>query len=517
MKKVIVFVAFMLLLSSCAKVDLVHMENDISSQVDSNTSEILEESSLVDVSSDIPELKYQDFSSKIEVETVKTEGNLKISKDRLRFSGSGYVTGFSDKSKLSVLFDLPQSQFYNISVTAAGSSDCSGFITVNGQRVSLLKCVSDKEFKIYTFKNVYIAAGNATIGIESDNAGMCIDNIELSASKDIFNTEFKYSKELCNTNVDEKTKKIYNYLCENYGSKIITGQYVTVGSNNELELIKNTTNRYPAIRFSDLAYSTVNEDLNARDIDKAMQWDNKGGLVAYSWTWFAPMENSSWYQKDTDFKLSNAVTSDDVSSLSQDEIKELCNNKAISQECFEILNDIDKIADDISRFKKENITVLFRPLPEASGGWYWWGQSKDDYLWLYDLIFDRLTYYHNLNNIIWIWNAQNPSWYVGDDKCDIISADIYTDNQVLDSGVNIMLKLKQVSNSKMVALSECGRVPYMDCNIRDKAIWSFFGLFNNKYISDKTGNISFEFSNKDELIKTYNHEKTITLERLPVF
>ena len=70
--------------------------------------------------------------------------------------------------------------------------------------------------------------------------------------------------------------------------------------------------------------------------------------------------------------------------------------------------DINIIAKALKTLQKKKIPVLFRPLHEASGGWFWWGASgAEPYKKLYIHLYDRLTNYHKLNNIIWVWNGDS--------------------------------------------------------------------------------------------------------------
>lgn len=39
------------------------------------------------------------------------------------------------------------------------------------------------------------------------------------------------------------------------------------------------------------------------------------------------------------------------------------------------MEDIDNISKMMQRMEDADVTVLWRPLHEASGGWFWWGAS----------------------------------------------------------------------------------------------------------------------------------------------
>lgn len=100
----------------------------------------------------------------------------------------------------------------------------------------------------------------------------------------------------------------------------------------------------------------------------------------------------------------------------------------ITEDCEALIRDIDKAAKALKKLQSQNVPVLWRPLQEASNGWYWWGSAGSDaYQWLWNLLYTRLTEYHKLHNLIWIWNGQSESYTVPETQYDIASADIYLD------------------------------------------------------------------------------------------
>lgn len=56
----------------------------------------------------------------------------------------------------------------------------------------------------------------------------------------------------------------------------------------------------------------------------------------------------------------------------------------------------------------------------------WGAQGPEPAKKLWDLVYDRITNFHGINNIIWVWNSIAEDWYPGDDVVDILSADVYT-------------------------------------------------------------------------------------------
>lgn len=45
-----------------------------------------------------------------------------------------------------------------------------------------------------------------------------------------------------------------------------------------------------------------------------------------------------------------------------------------SVEYQRMVADIDKVADYLLLLQQKNIPVIWRPLHEAGGGWFWWGK-----------------------------------------------------------------------------------------------------------------------------------------------
>ena len=160
--------------------------------------------------------------------------------------------------------------------------------------------------------------------------------------------------------------------------------------------------------------------------------------------------------------------------------------------------------------------VYKRQLHEASNGDFWWGKDKESYKWLWKLMYERQTKYHKLNNLIWVWSAQNADWYVGDEYCDVLSCDIYDDGNK-DAQVNIMLFLQSISKNKPIAMSECGNFPDIQSIADEKAMWSFIGQWGGNYLMTDNGKLSEEHNTAAELITMYNNDLTITRDKLPDF
>lgn len=339
-----------------------------------------------------------------------------------------------------------------------------------------------------------------------------------------------------NKNASTEVKNLMQFLGSIYGEYVISGQYIskyenydlpqfkedefdansprTVFKANELQAIYKTVNQFPAMLGVDLSgaeYGDVDYS-----IEQAVQWNNAGGIVTISWHW--KIDNldgkpRAFYTKETDFNLANVLKN---------------KNSTLFQN---LLLDIDNVAKELKILENNNVPVLWRPLHEASGGWFWWGASgKNAYLELWDILYDRLVNYHNLNNLIWVYNGLSPEWYVGDNKCDIVSYDSYYSNPKRKNyekdSVNSKAfeKCYNASSNKIIMLSENDFIFNIDKAFEKNMKWLSFCTWCREFVCEsyinENGKIVYKpeyneaYSTKEELVSVYSNNKVLSLEKL---
>ena len=115
---------------------------------------------------------------------------------------------------------------------------------------------------------------------------------------------------------------------------------------------------------------------------------------------------------------------------------------------------------------------------------------------------------------MWVWSAQNVNWYVGDNACDMLSADIYDEGN--KSGqISSLILLNSICKTKPSAISECGNFPSIQSIADESAYWSFIGQWGGDYIMNEDGTLSQTHNTADELGLMYNNNLVITREDLP--
>ncbi len=463
------------------------------------------------------------FSVKLEAEDAKLEGSLKSSTSRKGYSGSGYVTNFNQAkdNKLTLTVEIPYSQSYTFKISAAADQKKINYLTVNGQSVAEISCdgSSSKVFKEYEFSGIYLEAGTAEISIQESWGWFDFDYVTIengsAISADYYNG---ISSALANPNANEETVKLMEFLVETYGNYTLSGQYCQHNTQKEIDAVYKVTGKYPAVRGFDMIFCSPNSGYsNLGEINQAKSWAKKGGIVSFSWHWHGSVGAHEFYTEGTSFRIPQARTTEDLSLVSSTELKQMYQDGKLTESQYRLLYDIDVIAFQLKNLQNEGISILWRPLHEASGGWFWWGASgAEDYIWLWKLLFNRMTYYHELNNLIWVWNAQSPSWYPGDEYVDIVGEDIYAASFDYSSQ---SAKLTSVMNyskgNKLTALSENGVIMDPELCARDNAYWLWFNVWNGDFLFDEAMNTNQKYTSDEMLKKAYNSEYVLTLDELP--
>ena len=317
---------------------------------------------------------------------------------------------------------------------------------------------------------------------------------------------YDVSPVLCNPSPSAEAQELMNWMCENYGTRMISGQYLDEGRRGqELEAIAGVTGGlYPAMIGLDMMnYSPSSVSLGARPVtvDQALDYWKAGYLVTFCWHWrpdrkYMDTTGTSWwggfYTENTTFSLEKAMNGEDPEGYDL------------------LIRDMDAIAAQLQRLRDADVPVLWRPLHEASGGWFWWGASgAEPYIKLYRLMYDRFTNEFGLNNLIWVWNGQNRDWYPGDDVVDIIGEDIYPGKHAHDTQATAFERcLGYTGARKIILLSECGCVPSTIKCVRDNVVWGGWCVWCYEFVLDDQGNYSEEYTTAELLKRFYESERS---------
>lgn len=463
-----------------------------------------------------------DFYCLLEAETADTASGISVKTEKAGYSGTGYID-ISDNTAFCMSIDIPASQYYKITVRHCAGSHKENPLLFNGLKAMDIYS-EEGDWTETTVNGIFLEKGENKITLGAGWSWFSLDSITIEKGEALHDDIYQSVCEtLCNPYANLKTQNIYQYLKAIYGKRTLAGQCTNYGTNTETDALYLGLGKYPAVRTFDFIYDSMSfckNNPSAKDVSLAIDWSNDGGLVVFDWHWYAPYKECAFYAKDTTFTLSDAVTDEELALLDYSEIKKLYDSGKISVEALKIIEDIDNISTLMKKMEEENVTVMWRPLHEASGGWFWWGASgADAYKWLWKLMYERMTNYHMLDNLIWVWNGQNKDWYPGDECCDIIAIDIYNNAYDYGTSSSTLTELAGwAENGKLVTMSECATMPDPDLMIRDNAYWLWFAVWNWDFIVvNGTTELSDAYTSFDMMEKVYNSEVIITRDELPDF
>lgn len=446
--------------------------------------------------------------------------NGKLSNDMSVISGGNASGGKSvgkfenDRSYCQIKINVPSDGIYDIVIRSMGiGGPKENDIYTDGKKVGTFTSENNK-FSDYTVNAVSLTKGDHNIRIIKSWGWIELDKITVKTGAKISNSTYNVTSSLVNRNATANTKKLYSFLKDSYGKYVITGQQCDGGINgNEFKAIKNLTGDYPALLGLDMMdYTPSRTALGASSSadEKAIEFANKGGIVTFCWHWNAPTEylnstaNSSdgwwggFYTQSSKFDIAKVMNGQDAKG------KKLLDR------------DIKEIAKQLKRLEKAGVPVIWRPLHEGSGGWFWWGaKGSDAYKKLWKYLYKELTNTYGCNNLIWVYNGQSADWYPGDEYVDIVGEDIYPGNHVYDPQVSRFRQaINYGSKTKITALTENGCIFDIDSAVSINALWSWFMTWGGEFTVNGS-NYSEKYTEKSVIKKMYASKYSLTLGSLP--
>lgn len=436
--------------------------------------------------------------------------------DGTKFDLSGATCIFLEQkgTSASVEVEIDKAGLYDLIVRYAEPYDPNKKVQylnineVNQGEVSFAYTLKWKELSAGIIK---LNAGKNTIEFESYWGYTYLDYLIVKPADESI-TNLKVDKTLVNPNASDETKSLMSYLCDIYGKNILSGQQEICGSHNysaseaEFTYIEEKTGKMPAVRgFDFMNYRGEGFMWDDECAERVIEWyKEKNGIPTVCWHWFSPGDigkqaADSFYTKSTTFSISKALTP------GTDE------NKAL-------LSDIEFMAGKFQQLEDAKVPVLFRPLHEAEGGWFWWGaEGAEPCVELYRLLYDKFTNEYGLDNIIWVWTSStfetSAKWYPGDDVVDILGYDKYNAKDGLPNGSAIASTfyglVKLTNGKKLVTMSENDTIPRVSNLIDEGAGWLYFCPWYGWWLTGEQNNPV------EWLVEMYQSDYCITLDELP--
>lgn len=430
------------------------------------------------------------YGQRFEAENAILSGGATKHNSQAR-SGGQYVA--QNEGSLTWNISIAADGFFNVIVNAAApNGNKINVFSIDDNTLDFPATVTDFT-SIRVGSALKLTAGSHSVKISKSWGYINIDYMELQPVSS--SGRFTINKTLVTPNPIANASRLYQFLYDNYGRKVISG-VMTLNSFDETNWLKTNTGKEPALVGLDFMHSGRNYNWynDRQPIEDAKAYYNRHGIPAICWHWRDPLRNTEEFYTDK--------TTFDVSKIMD----------PTSAEYAAMIADIDFISGLLKELQNENIPVIWRPLHEAAGGWFWWGaKGAAPCKKLFQVMFDRMVNHHGLKNLIWVWTREpnDNEWYPGDAYVDIVGRDLYKEgihgSHVLEwSNMN-----EQYGKSKMITLSECGSFPDPDNLVKDGAAWSWFMPWYGSFVKDSKYNSLALWQ------KTMNHEYVITLDEMP--
>ena len=387
-----------------------------------------------------------------------------------------YVSGFqaeADRADFSV--QVPSAGLYDLAI-AFRSSEKKGFaVKVNDLELAgMILPNRDSDFVLQSIGIVELDKGKNVIEIEKGWGYYDVQSIQLTpaiAPIDVV----KYPAVSVDSKISPEAAALLKRLDDAYGKTTFLGVY----SAQDAQYVAAETGVLPSIMGGDLlAYSPQevthgSHPEKADEVGRLITASRAGYIVTLSWHWCSPSglidskEKPWWrgfYTDSTNFDLEKTLadpTSADYATM---------------------LSDIDAIAVQLRRLQDAHVPVLWRPLHEASGGWFWWGaRGSKPFVQLWRLLYDRLTNVDGIHNLVWVYTSDSDvTWYPGDQYVDVVGIDAYP-KDLRDPQSKLWSDLRRsFGDRKLLAISEFGGIPDIPRMQRMGEFWSYAVSWSGK-------------------------------------
>ncbi len=298
--------------------------------------------------------------------------------------------------------------------------------------------------------------------------------------------------------------ELLQYLYSISGKHTLTGQHCNplVGSTRLPGVYKQTRKYYPAVFGQDFGFSEPGswDGINYRQqiVDEAIRRHEEGFIITIMWHAVRPIDDEPvTFEESVRGKLTEEQWRDLITPGTE------LNERWKSQ--------VDVIAWFLKQLQYAGVPVLWRPYHEMNGDWFWWGKKAGDdgYKKLYRMLFDRLVHFHKLNNLLWVFNANElnenvdpyDKYFPGDDVVDVFAIDVYRRGYARTD----YEQLVALAGDRPVALGEVGMLPSPD-TLRSQPRWTWFMSW---------GDPSGFWMGGPAFLATYESEEALTLDELP--
>lgn len=414
-----------------------------------------------------------DEPQRFEAESAGLEGPV-VADQRAGFSGAGYVTGITRRSHRIVFTFDADPGLHAVTIRYAAPHGSKGYVLdVNGVKHSGMLRATGDAFASHDAGVLELAGGRNVVAIEHGWGWYDVDALEIASVGELGPAPRPPGKP-CDPQATPQAAALLRRLVETSGSAALPG----VQGAADLDYARRKVGVEPVVVSEDLmdySPSRIEHGTKPRETDKLLAHARDGHVVSALWHWNAPRglepdvagtpgakSKKPWFRGF----YTDATTFDVAATLADEQ----------GDDYRLLIRDIDAIAAQLRRLAEADVPVLWRPLHEAEGGWFWWGaKGPEPFKALWRLMYERLTRHHGLHNLVWVFTGSAaPEWYPGDDVVDVVGLDAYPADVRDPLAADWAALRAAYGDRKPLALTEFGGVPDIGqmqrCGIR----WTYF-------------------------------------------
>jgi|SRR5690554_66015 mannan endo-1,4-beta-mannosidase len=347
-----------------------------------------------------------------------------------------------------------------------------------------------------------------------------------------------------NPKATPETQQLLSFLYSIQGKYTLTGQHHFVSDLKRYDQVAYTmTGKYPAVWGSDFSFmaqgdsvhkyqhcgpmnltvpfdSCAFNDLSITDLRQGMTDEAKrkyaeGRIITLMWHCCFPTECDECDGADI-WRLTDHLPS-------REEWDELVTEGTPLNTLWK--QQMDGVAFYLKQLQEANIPVLWRPFHEMNGVWFWWcnkpGENGFKKLWI--AMYDYFTGHHELNNLLWVWNANAPrdkpgdeagpyaDFFPGIDYVDVLAADVYNRDWKQSHHDDLLT----LGRGKLISLGEVGEAPTPEIYTAQPS-WSWFMVWGYcLYDFSKMRSGDGNWQNENPAVKViYDDPRSITLDMI---
>jgi mannan endo-1,4-beta-mannosidase len=256
-----------------------------------------------------------------------------------------------------------------------------------------------------------------------------------------------------------EARALLNFLYNISGNHTLTGQHNYAAQQGySTGMALKLSHKTPVIYGTDWGFARAGDKDSAfvreQTVRTLIEQYRKGSIIALCWHEVPPTKDEPvTFRKDVMSKLTNQQFEDVIAP-----------GTALYQRWSA---QVDVVAGYLEELQAARVPILFRPYHEMNGDWFWWGgrRGQRGTQQLYRQMFDRLVNFHHINNLLWVWDCDQPmredrqfvDYFPGQQYVDILALDDYGRFQQ-----PFYDEMNALSNGKVLAIAETARPPTID-------------------------------------------------------